>query len=87
MDLFRPLDDATINDPQPMYHRLRSAEPVHWYAPLSAWVVSGYDDCLFALHRTDLFSSDWRRPVPRSPTTCSASRLWTRRSTVPYTAC
>ncbi|MBZ3904627.1 MULTISPECIES: cytochrome P450 [Streptomyces] len=61
MDLFRPLDDTTIDDPHPMYHRLRSAEPVHWYAPLSAWVVSGYDDCLFALHRTDLFSSDWRR--------------------------
>ncbi|MCX2925261.1 cytochrome P450 [Streptomyces sp. NEAU-W12] len=67
MDLFRPLDDATINDPQPMYHRLRSAEPVHWYAPLSAWVVSGYDDCLFALHRTDLFSSDWRRAGAEIP--------------------
>ncbi|TQE20029.1 cytochrome P450 [Streptomyces ipomoeae] len=67
MDLFRPLDDTTISDPQPMYHRLRSTEPVHWYEPLSAWVVSGYDDCLFALHRTDLFSSDWRRAGAEIP--------------------
>ncbi|WP_340561899.1 cytochrome P450 [Streptomyces sp. GSL17-111] len=60
MHLFRPLDDATIRDPHPMYHRLRSAEPVHWYEPLGAWVVSGYEDCLLALRRTETFSSDLR---------------------------
>lgn len=61
MELFRPLDDSTVHDPYPMYHQLRSADPVHWYEPLSAWVVSGYDDCLFALHQSEVFSSDWRR--------------------------
>jgi cytochrome P450 len=60
MELFRPLDDATIRDPAPMYHHLRSVDPVHWYEPLNAWVISGYEDCLLALQRTEIFSSDLR---------------------------
>jgi cytochrome P450 len=60
MELFRPLAESTVRDPPPMYHQLRSADPVHWYKPLDAWVVSRYDDCLLALRQSDVFSSDWR---------------------------
>lgn len=60
-ELFRPLDESTLADPHPMYHQLRAADPVHWFDPLKAWVVSGYDDCWFALHHAEVFSSDWRR--------------------------
>jgi cytochrome P450 len=31
-------------DPYPLYHRLRSDEPVRWDAPLGAWVVMRYAD-------------------------------------------
>jgi cytochrome P450 len=61
MELFRPLADSTLLDPHPMYHRLRAAEPVHWYEPLSAWVISRYDDCHTVLTTPDVFSSDFRR--------------------------
>jgi len=60
-ELFRPLDELTLLDAYPMYHKLRAADPVHWYDPLKAWIVSSYDNCWFALHHAEIFSSDWRR--------------------------
>jgi cytochrome P450 len=36
-------------DPYPLYHRLRSDEPVRWEAPLGAWVVTRYTDVQSAL--------------------------------------
>ena len=36
-------------DPYPLYHRLRSEDPVRWDAPLNAWVVTRYADVQSAL--------------------------------------
>ena len=36
-------------DPYPLYHHLRSEDPVRWDAPLGAWVVTRYADVVSAL--------------------------------------
>jgi cytochrome P450 len=30
-------------DPHPLYHRLRAADPVHWSEKYNAWIVTSYD--------------------------------------------
>jgi hypothetical protein len=40
---FVPLDPAVIENPYPLYHRLRAEDPVH-RSPLGFWVLSRYDD-------------------------------------------
>ncbi len=52
-----PLDAATIADPYPRYHQLRSEDPVHWHAGLNAWVLTRYSDVLAAL-RDQRLSAD-----------------------------
>src|SRR5262245_22924837 len=32
-----------LADPHPLYHRLRSVDPVYWSAKFNAWIVTGYD--------------------------------------------
>lgn len=39
-----------LADPYPIYQRLRSADPVHWYEPFSAWICTRYDDVFTGLH-------------------------------------
>lgn len=39
-------------DPYLLYQRLRSADPVHWDAPLGFWVLTRYADVVAALHDT-----------------------------------
>lgn len=52
---------ATANDPRPVYARLRQECPVARSAPLmgdaSGWVVSRYDDVMWALRHPEVFSS------------------------------
>jgi hypothetical protein len=43
-----------------MYHALREQDPVHWSDLMEAWVLTRYDDVLFAL-RDPRFSADRRR--------------------------
>lgn len=52
-----PLDSATIADPYPRYHQLRSEDPVHWHEGLGAWVLTRYSDVLGAL-RDQRLSAD-----------------------------
>jgi cytochrome P450 len=46
---------ASLQDPQiranpyPLYHRIRSKEPVHWDEPLQTWVLTGYSDIVWVL--------------------------------------
>jgi cytochrome P450 len=46
-----------LADPYPLFHRLRSEDPVHWCAPLNGWIVTRHDDVLAAL-RDPRLSSD-----------------------------
>ena len=45
---WNPLDPAVIEDPYPLYHRLRAEDPVHRSAA-GIWVLSRYDDVALAL--------------------------------------
>jgi cytochrome P450 len=45
---FHPMDPEFLENPYPMYHRLRTEEPVH-LSPLGFWVLTRYDDVVSAL--------------------------------------
>lgn len=66
--LYRPLNQDTINNPYPIYDRLRIEEPVFWHDQTKSWVLSRYDDCRFVLRSHELFASDRRRVGMRLPT-------------------
>jgi cytochrome P450 len=45
-----PLTDLTfLEDPYPVYHRMRQHDPVYWSDALGHWVLTRYDDVLAAL--------------------------------------
>ncbi len=46
--VFNPMDPEFVANPYPMYHRLRTEDPVH-QSPLGFWVLTRYDDVLFSL--------------------------------------
>jgi cytochrome P450 len=54
------LDPEVLADPYPLYHRLRSSNPVHWDPYLHAWVVTRYEDVITVLTQ---FSAA-RTPTP-----------------------
>ena len=56
-DLFNPTSPDFISDPYLAYRRLRETDPVHWFEPLSSWVVSRYQDCLHVLKNPAIFRS------------------------------
>jgi pimeloyl-[acyl-carrier protein] synthase len=49
LSLLQLLDDEVLANPYPLYHHLRSYEPVHWDPFLHAWVVTRYSDALTVL--------------------------------------
>lgn len=40
--------DGRLEDPYPLYHRLRAEDPVHWSDRLESWMLTRYDDVLSA---------------------------------------
>jgi cytochrome P450 len=54
------LDPEVLANPYPLYHRLRTEDPVHWDPFLHAWVVTRYADVVTVLHD---FSAE-RTPTP-----------------------
>jgi cytochrome P450 len=66
VNLLRP---DILADPYPFYHRLRSADPVHWDEEMGYWVLTRYADVV-AILRNPQFSSaragqseaDWQLP-------------------------
>jgi pimeloyl-[acyl-carrier protein] synthase len=60
LSLYHLLDPEVLANPYPLYHRLRSEDPVHWDPFLHAWVVTRYADVVTVLQR---FSAD-RTPTP-----------------------
>jgi cytochrome P450 len=55
LSLYHLLDPEVLANPYPLFHRLRTEDPVHWDAFLHTWVVTRYVDVLEVLHT---FSAD-----------------------------
>jgi cytochrome P450 len=51
LSLYRLLDPEVLANPYPLYHRLRTEDPVHWDPFLHAWVVTRYADVVTVLYR------------------------------------
>jgi cytochrome P450 len=60
LSLYHLFDQAVLANPYPLYHRLRTEDPVHWDPYLHAFVVTRYQDVVTVLHR---FSAN-RTPTP-----------------------
>jgi cytochrome P450 len=60
LSLYHLLDPEVLANPYPLYHRLRSHDPVHWDPYLHAWIVTRYEDVITVLQR---YSAD-RSPTP-----------------------
>ncbi len=50
LSLYHLLDPAVLANPYPLFHRLRTEDPVHWDHFLHTWVVTRYADVLEVLH-------------------------------------
>jgi pimeloyl-[acyl-carrier protein] synthase len=50
LSLYHLLDPDVLANPYPLFHRLRSEDPVHWDPFLHTWVVTRYVDVLEVLH-------------------------------------
>jgi cytochrome P450 len=51
LGLYQLLDPEVLADPYPLYHRLRSVDPVCWDPYLHTWVVTRYEDVMTVLQR------------------------------------
>jgi cytochrome P450 len=49
--------EERLQDPYPLYHRLRTEDPVHYCEPMNLWLVTRYEDVLAGL-RDPRLSSD-----------------------------
>ena len=50
LSLYHLLDPEVVANPYPLFHRLRTEDPVHWDPFLHTWVVTRYADVLEVLH-------------------------------------
>jgi len=71
LSLYHLLDPEVLANPYPLFHRLRSEDPVHWDPFLHAWVVTRYADVLEVLHS---FSAE-RTPTPEQLAAMGLERL------------
>jgi cytochrome P450 len=71
LSLYHLLDPEVLANPYPLYHRLRSEDPVHWDPYLHAWVVTRYADVVTVFQR---FSAN-RTPTPEQLTALGLSAL------------
>jgi cytochrome P450 len=71
LSLYHLLDPEVLADPYPLFHRLRTEDPVHWDPFLHAWVVTRYHDVVTVLHRY----SAQRTPTPEQLTNMGLASL------------
>jgi hypothetical protein len=50
LSLYHLLDPEVLANPYPLFHRLRTEDPVHWDPFLHTWIVTRYVDVLEVLH-------------------------------------
>jgi cytochrome P450 len=73
--VYQPNDPATLNDPFPLYARMREQDPAHWSPVLKAWVLTRYDDVKRACLDTAGMSSDRLRPFFATLASAQAERI------------
>jgi cytochrome P450 PksS len=56
-ETYRLTDPAFLEDPYPVYRRMRQDDPVYWSEGLGAWVLTRYDDVLAAIRHPALSSA------------------------------
>jgi len=71
LSLYQLLDPEVLANPYPLFHRLRSEDPVHWDPFLHAWVVTRYNDVVTVLYHY----SAARTPSPHQLTDMGLSSL------------
>jgi cytochrome P450 len=71
LSLYHLLDPAVLANPYPLFHRLRTEDPVHWDPFLHAWVVTRYKDVVTVLHQY----SAQRTPTPEQLTAIGLASL------------
>jgi pimeloyl-[acyl-carrier protein] synthase len=71
LSLYHLLNPAVLANPYPLFHRLRSEDPVHWDPFLHAWVVTRYSEVLEVLHT---YSAD-RTPTPEQLASIGLAQL------------
>jgi cytochrome P450 len=71
LSLHHLLDPDILANPYPLFHRLRSEDPVHWDPFLHAWVVTRYKDVVTVLHHY----SAARTPTPEQLTDMGLASL------------
>ncbi|MGZ4962944.1 MAG: cytochrome P450 [Limisphaerales bacterium] len=71
LSLFNLLNPEVLADPYPLFHRLRTEDPVHWDTFLHSWVVTRYVDVVRVLKE---FSAA-RTPSPEQLTAIGLSQL------------
>src|SRR5690349_10824382 len=71
LSLYHLLDPAVLANPYPLFHRLRTEDPVHWDPFLHAWIVTRYKDVVTVLH----YHSAERTPTPEQLTAIGLASL------------
>jgi pimeloyl-[acyl-carrier protein] synthase len=71
LSLYHRLSPDGLANPYPLYHLLRTEDPVHWDPYLHAWVVTSYEGVVTVLQR---FSAT-RIPAPEQLTALGLSEL------------
>jgi len=71
LSLYHLLDPEILANPYPLYHQLRTEDPVHWDPFLHAWVVTRYVDVISVFQR---FLAN-RTPTPEQLTTLGLENL------------
>jgi cytochrome P450 len=71
LSLYHLLDPEVLANPYPLYHRLRTEDPVHWDPFLHAWIVTRYKDVIHVLHHY----SAARTPTPEQLTAMGLAAL------------
>jgi cytochrome P450 len=71
LSLYHLLDPEVLANPYPLYHRLRTEDPVHWDPYLHTWIVTRYADVITVLQH---FSAS-RTPTPEQLTALGLSKL------------
>jgi pimeloyl-[acyl-carrier protein] synthase len=56
-----------LQNPYPLFDRLRDEDPVHWCEPMKLWLVTRYDDVLTGLKDTNLSSNRMEMYVQALP--------------------